>query len=263
MRYLTHLLGLTMLSTAAFTHGADEAITLVTEKSPFTQVSNDESSLGEATQFIQRVLDEAQLSYELQYLPWRRAYEFVSSRPRVLIYPLAKSKQREARFQWVGELIPVNYYLFKLRSRNDITIKSLDDARQYRIGVVNYHVHHEYLLSENFTGLQPVNNNIQNIKKTLLGRIDLFPISDGGLTPVCEQENIDCSQFEPVFKLEDISGGLYMAYSLETPNEIVQATRAAYQKLHDNGVQLDIFASRLRHVDHFNELWSQAKKTGR
>ena len=149
----------------------------------------------------------------------------------------------------------MNYYLIRLKSRADIQINSLDDARPYRIGVVNYHVHHEILLAQNFTGLQPVNGNVQNLKKAVLGRIDLFPISDGGLISVCEKENIDCSQFEPVLKLENISGGLYMAYSINTDAATLESTRESYQQLVDSGVHAEIFKTRMDYIGQFNAKW--------
>jgi polar amino acid transport system substrate-binding protein len=233
----------------------DPAVKLITEHSAFTQTSAKDDSGGEATDFVQRVLDNANISRDLIYLPWRRAYHQGATEPNTLIFPLARTAQREEKFLWVGQLIPVNYYLFKLKSRADIQVKNLDDARPYSIGVVNYHVHHEYLLEQDFTGLQPVNGNAQNLKKALLGRIDLFPISDGGLIPVCERENIDCSQFEPVLKMKGISGGLYMAYSTSTDPVTVQSTAASYQQLLEQGVHAEIFRTRLDYIEQFNARW--------
>ena len=88
----------------------------MTERSPFTEPVDDQPWRGEATRFTEAVLQRAGIGYELQYLPWRRAYRYVSSEPGVLIYPLARSEPREESFQWVGQLIPVNYYLFRLKS---------------------------------------------------------------------------------------------------------------------------------------------------
>ena len=125
------------------------------------------------------------------------AYNEAASRANTLIFPLARSAQREPEFQWIGRLIPVNYYLFKDKNRDDISIHDLNAAREYRIGVVNYHVHHEFLLAKGFAYLQPVNSSSQNLRKAALGRIDLFPMSGGGLVSLCAQEQIDCSRFEP------------------------------------------------------------------
>ncbi len=241
-----------------FEEVAGQTVKLITERSTLTQEVSADYSGGEATQFAQKVLEEAGIAHELLYLPWRRAYDLGSTEPNALIFPIARTAQREDNFQWVGELIPVNYYLFRLKSRQHISVNTLDDARPYQIGVVNYHVHHEFLLSLGFTNLQPVNGNLQNLKKALLHRIDLFPLSDGGIILLCINENIDCSQFEPVLKLNEISGGLYMAFSSTTNSAVVQAARESFNRLVDNETHRKTFQSRLDHAQQFDTFWPVA-----
>ena len=229
-------------------------IEVLTERSPFTEVS---PTGGEATAFTQLLLEQAGLEHELSFLPWRRAYRYVLEQPNVLIYPLARSAQREDQFSWIGELIPVNYYLFKRADRTDITLETLEDANNYRVGVVNYHVHHEYLTARGLNNLQPVNSSLQNFKKALLGRIDLFPMSDGGLTPICRRNQIDCDQFEPVMKLEGISGGLQLAFNKETDPEVLEKARAAYNALVADGTHARLFSMRFSEIDAFYARWPE------
>lgn len=228
---------------------------VLTENSPFTQGPDELYSGGEATVFVRKLLDTAGIAYELEYLPWRRAYRYALSEPNVVLYPLARSGDREAHFDWIGQLIPVSYYLFKLRSREDIVINHLNQARNYRVGVVNFHIHHQFLKSEGFENLHPVNSTMQNIKKAILGRIDLFPVSDGGLIPFCQQKQIDCSQFEPVLKLTAISGHLYIAFSGATDTELVESARSAYSQLLANGTHQRLFRDRIEQIDRFNARW--------
>ena len=115
----------------------------------------------------------------------------------MLIYPIARDASREKQFQWIGQLIPVTYYLFRLTARTDISINSLEEAKKWQIGVVNEHIHHQHLKDKGFTNFQPVNSNHQNVQKALLGRIDLFPLSDGGMMQLCSRDDLDCSSFNP------------------------------------------------------------------
>lgn len=233
-------------------------LTVISEGSPLTQLQQADRG-GEATVFVQALLEETGISHAFSFLPWRRGYRVAQEQANTLIYPIARSSLRESKFLWVGRLIPVNYYLVKLRQRRDIQVKTLLDARDYRIGVVNAHVHHQYLVANGMRNLQDVNSNQQNLKKALLGRIDLFPISDGGLLPICKKEKIDCSQFEPVLQLADLSGGLYLAASLQTSPEIVEALKRAYQQLQDSGISTQTFASRLEDIEAFYRMWPNAK----
>jgi polar amino acid transport system substrate-binding protein len=108
----------------------------------------------------------------------------------------------------------VTYYLFRLTTRDDIKVVNLADAKTWKIGVVNEHIHHQFLKDKGFENLQAVNSNYQNIQKALLGRIDVFPMSDGGLMQLCSRDDLDCSSFKPILRLDGISNGLYLAANM-------------------------------------------------
>ena len=234
-----------------------ESIQVISEKTPFT--SNEESTVGggEATAFVRKLLDTTNLEYEFSYQPWKRAYNFALREKNILIYPLARSQTREDLFVWVGELIPVNYYLVKLKSRDDIKVEVLADAKKYRIGLVNFHVTHEYLTRNNFHDLQPVNSNLQNLRKAQLDRIDLFPISDGGLLQLCKRHKLDCDQFEPVFKLTAISNGLYLAFSKNTNQVILDQLDRGFKQMIASGAHREIFEERLADIERYDQIWSK------
>lgn len=245
-------LAITLLSAGA---NSDTSIVLLTEKSPLTLEAEGGKSGGEATRFSRAVINSAGLDHELRYLPWRRAYLYASGAPNRLLYPLARTAEREAKFHWVGQLAPVHYYLVALKARDDIVVSELEDARAFRIGIVNYSALHEHLLTYRFEDLQPVNSNLQNVRKALLGRIDLFPISLGGLASVCRREQIDCNRFRPVLELADVSTGLYMAFSLGTEPDIVAAAREGHRRLIDDGTHQRIFDRRLSIIEEFQRSW--------
>lgn len=237
-----------------------ESIQVITERSPFTSSKQSSVDGGEATEFVRRVLEQSGLSYKLSYQPWKRAYNTALTKKNVLVYPLARSKPRESMFIWVGELIPVNYYLVKLKSRTEIKIQTLEDAKNYRIGVVNFHVTHEYFIKNKFKNLQPVNSNIQNLRKTQLNRIDLFPISDGGLLSLCKKYDLDCNQFEPVIKLEEISEGLYLAFSKNTDNTLLKKVDQGFKDLVANGEHASLFKERIEDIRLYNKIWPQKEQ---
>lgn len=248
-----------MLFCVAITAAAEERqkLFVYSETSTFTQVNELDQSGGEATRFVQGIIREGGFPFEFQYLPWRRAYNRALEDENTVIFPIARSRQREQLFKWIGRLIPVDYYLFRLKSRDDIKIDSLEDAKAYRLGVVNFHVHHQFFLSQQFENLQTVNSNYQNLRKAVLGRIDIFPMSDGGILPICERRNIDCTQFIPILKLNEISGGLYVAASKQSDDGIVRELRASYQRLVESGEHQRAFRVRLEHINSFKRQWPQ------
>ena len=235
--------------------GEQQHITVVTESTPITSVSTQQPKGAEATEFVRALLEKAGFSYDIQFVPWRRGYQQVKQSANTMIFPLARTAHRETDFQWVGQLIPIRYYLFRLKDRPELSITNLDEARLYRIGVVNYHAHHEYLLQRDFKQLPAVNSSEQNIKKLLLRRIDFFAVSDGGILPLCQRTQIDCSQITPALPLTDLASGLYMAFGQETDSAVVQRLRKAYQQLIEDGTRQKIFATRLEQLNRFHKQW--------
>jgi len=233
-------------------------ILLLAEASPFTLKTDDSMSGGEATVFVEQLLVDAQLNYRLSFEPWKRAYLRAQTSANALIYPMARDASREQQFQWVGQLIPVTYYLFRLSGRDDISISGLDDAKRWQMGVVNEHIHHQHLKDRGFKNLQPVNSNYQNIKKALLGRIDLFPMSDGGMMQLCSRDELDCSSFTPVLKLDGISNGLYLAASRDTDQVVIDQLRASFQRLVDSGQHEKTLRQRLLRIKEFTQLWPKS-----
>lgn len=230
------LLGLmlSLLLCISYVHAEPLQLRVLTEESPFTMHSEQPSSdnetpiSGEATLFVDRVLQRANITHQTEFIPWKRAYQISSQRPNTLLYPVARTMQREANFHWVGSISPIRYFFFKLKSRPDISLNQLSDANNYNIGVVNKHANHEYLVSRGFKQFETVNSNAQNLKKLLLGRIDIMPMSSSGLAPLCDQINADCSLIVPALALDDFSDGLYMVLSKDSDKSLVEAIQKSY-----------------------------------
>lgn len=235
---------------------ANEPVMVFTENLPITSPTVNNPSGGEASRFVKLLLEEAGIDYQLHILPWRRSYLKVQTHPNTMIYPMARTPTREDQFHWVGELLPIQYYLYRLKTRTDIKMETLADARNYKIGVVNYYAMHEYLLDKNIHSVEPVNSSEQNIKKLLLGRIDLFVASDSGILPMCRRINVDCELITPAFKLADEISGLYLAFSQGTDPELIEKAKLADAKLKEQGVHREIFSNRFNDLEGFYSLWS-------
>ena len=69
----------------------------------------------------------------------------------ILIYSIGRSPEREKLFKWIDIISPYEVYFYKLKSRKDISIKNLEDAKKYRIGGVNNDIRTQYLLGKGFS----------------------------------------------------------------------------------------------------------------
>lgn len=236
---------------------AQASFDVLTEKTPITYRSRDNLGDGQATELVQKLIAQTGVDYNLFFTPWKRAYRRAETEENVIIYPLARTSERENRFHWIGQITPVHYYLFSLSDRNDISIESLADINQYKVGVVNFHAHHVYLSSQGITSVEAVNSSRQNFHKLLRKRVDLFASSSAGLLTLCEQEKISCDRFTPVIKLEGISKGLYVAASLNTDKVLLKKLEGSFAQLKSTGSLETIMGDRMndpksdRFLKHF------------
>jgi polar amino acid transport system substrate-binding protein len=63
----------------------------------------------------------------------------------------------------------------------------------------------------------------------------MVPLTEEEMPLLCQTLRFDCSQLERVLTLHEMTTGLYMAYSKSTPADLVQRTKAAFDKLQAAG----------------------------
>lgn len=212
-----------------------QGIQVVTEDTSFSYLEHDRVA-GPASAVVEATLQRAGLNdYRLALYPWARAYDMALQQPNVLIYLIARTTAREPLFKWVGEITRIDYHFYKLRARKDIQVRSLQDARQYSIGVLRDDVRQKYLSTQGFNKLVVSAHNRGNFKKLLNQQVQLVPMPERDAVMLCEDAHIDCASLERVYTLDALTTGLYMAYSRATADELVTRTRAAFASLKAEG----------------------------
>ncbi|VXC80311.1 Polar amino acid transport system substrate-binding protein [Pseudomonas sp. 8Z] len=211
-----------------------QSIRAVTEDSRYAHII-DGKVAGPATAVVEATLKEAGLEYQLSLYPWARAYDLAQQQPNVLIYLIARTPEREAQFKWVGEVIDYQFSFYKMRSRQDIQVNSIEDAKRYLIGVVRDDVRHSYLMSKGFTKLALASQNLDSMRRLVNGQIELLPLIEADARRLSVEVGKQFSDLERVATLEVGSGGLYLAYSLATDDAIVERTRQAFARIRDSG----------------------------
>lgn len=212
-----------------------EAIVAVTETTPYTYLQGDQVA-GTATEVVERTLGLAGLQdYRIHLYPWARAYDIALKEPNVLIYLIARTPAREQQFKWVGEIMKIEYHLYRLKTRDDIVVNNLADAVRYRIGVMRDDVRHQFLMNKGFTKLVVSSEWNDNFNKLLHRQVDIVPLTADDAQGLCAEASFDCTGLERILTLDEASTGLYMAYSQPTPDDLVERTRAAFARLASDG----------------------------
>lgn len=213
-----------------------QSVHVVSESTPYTYMQ-DGRPAGRAMELVELSLRQAGLAdYRVNIYPWARTYDLALKEPNVLIFLIARTPAREPLFKWAGEFIKIQYHFYKLRDRADIVVRSLDDARAYTVGVMRDDVRHQYLQARGFTRLVVSGQNLDNFRKLVNRQVQLVPLPEGDVGQMCELAAFDCGQLERLYTLDEITSSLQMAYSLSTPDAVVDRTRVAFQKLAAEGV---------------------------
>lgn len=212
-----------------------DTIRAVTEATPYTFLKNGKVA-GPATEVVEATLKRAGFSdYQVSLYPWARSYDMALKEPNVLIYLIARTLARENQFKWAGEIMKVQYHLFKLKDRGEVVIKDLQDARAYTIGVMRDDVRYQYLQAKGFTKLVISGQSVDNFNMLLNRRVDVVPLNDRDATSLCQETLFNCANLEKILTLHEMSTGLYMAYSKSTPDAVVERTQAAFEKIKADG----------------------------
>jgi polar amino acid transport system substrate-binding protein len=227
---------------------AGPAITVVTEELPPYNMTVDGKLTGMGTEVVQAVLEEAGEEVRIQSMPWARAYDIALNSENVLIYSIARTPRREAQFKWVGVIAPTRWYLFSLPG-TQFDLKSLEDARKYQIATVKEDVGEQYLISKGFVvgrNLQSSNKYEHNYQKLKAGRVDLWISNELNAHYLVRQASGNPNETAvPQLNLDDLGGvdGLCMAFSRNTPDEVVERFRQALKRVRADG-RYDAIAAR-------------------
>lgn len=215
---------------------------LAEENLPFSY-QRDGSMLGYCTETVRAALEAAHLPYQMDIQPWARIYTTTLAKPGTLMFPIARTAEREDKFKWIGPLVANRIALFRKKGRSDVVVHSLDDARHYRIGVVNMDFREEYLRRKGFSeaggkSLIVVSSSDLLLPMLQAGRIDLVPL---GLAK-CAPHGLDCSSIEPVYVLSELESALYMVFNRNTSDALVQKVREGFEQTRRNGSLARIMA---------------------
>lgn len=200
----------------ASTIASGESLVLTTEDAPPFNFTSDggKTITGSATDIVRELFKRANVQYTITLYPWERAYNMGLSDKDTCVYSTTRTDKREPLFNWVGPVAPNDWMLFA-KADSSIAIKSLDDARKYKIGgyrgdAVSVYLHDQKLNVEDAT------NDEQTAQKLQAGRIDLWATGLLGGPFVAKKMGI---KIKPVFNIKKTE--LYLACSKSVPMSLV------------------------------------------
>src|SRR5690606_20164897 len=175
------LLGLAVLATTVRAElPPDYKVVLLTENFPPFNMAVDDKNFardegidGISADIVREMFKRAGINYNLSLrFPWDRLYRLTLDKPNYGLFSTTFTAERQPLFKWVGPIASTGWVLLAAPG-NNISIGSLKEAGQYRIGAYKNDAVSQHLESQ---GLTPINalRDQENVKKLLKGQIDLW-----------------------------------------------------------------------------------------
>ena len=171
--------------------------------------------------------------------PWARIYKLALEKPNHGVFVAARLPEREKLFKWVGPIGPDDWVMLA-RADSSITINSLEQAKQYRIGAYKGDAIAEHLVAQ---GVEPLTafRDQENIEKLQAGKIDLWATGDPAGRYLAKQAGV--TGLKNVLRFD--SAELFLALNPETPDEVVNKLQAELDKMRAEGFIDKVLASYL------------------
>jgi polar amino acid transport system substrate-binding protein len=205
------------------------------------QENQNEPLVGYATELIKIILEHAEIDFKVEIVPWGRAIQAINNRKNVIAYSMTRSPEREDRYQWIGKISPLDYYLYGLKSRLTSLPSTIEGAKALKVGIVRGAFISNFLIAEDFSNLINVSEPSRNLQMLKRGRIDLFPFNTRGVGPMLTQHNFDTDELVGIIRLDTDSTGLYFALSKQTSAAVLRRLQDSYNAVVKSGQYERIF----------------------
>ena len=162
-----------------------EPMRVLTEHSPPGEYLDENGRVTGATaELVRELLNRVGEQADIKLLPWARGYRIAQQGPNVALFETTRSALREHQFKWVGPIKRITTGFF-VRSNDDVSINSLDDARELkRICAYRGGSGGESLKALGFTNLEQPTLPEQCLRMLMHGRVDAWVTSDIGRLPL-------------------------------------------------------------------------------
>ncbi|WP_448556700.1 substrate-binding periplasmic protein [Thalassotalea montiporae] len=198
---------------------------------------------GAMVEIVERLLNDSEIEGEIKFYPWARAYQIAQQQANTLIFSIVRTPSREGRFHWLFPLVNDSVHLVRLKSRPELTISTLEQAKQYRIGVHRSDIIHQYLQAKGFTDDHNIllNSSYASAWLALLERKVDYITANKFMWQAQQQTSHEAFQaVESALILDDLQQGHYLAASLNTSPIIIKKLQKALEKLKQSGQYLAI-----------------------
>jgi len=216
------------------------ALKVLTEENPPLNYTENKKLTGMATEVVQEMGKRAKMKLDFEVMAWTKAYEKAQADKETCLYSTARLPNRENAFKWVGPIATNKWGLFALGGFKQ-EIKSLNDAKPFRIGGVARDAKTEFLKQWGVTNIFEVEDDRLNPGKLTLNRketakIDLWITSVASAKQVAERAKVPGVKLVYLAREEES----YLACSPRTSAATLEALTGALDRMKKDGAHSKI-----------------------
>jgi polar amino acid transport system substrate-binding protein len=194
---------------------------------------------GFGTEIVREIMKKNNQYADIRLTLWSIGYELAQINPNFCLFTMDRTPGRDTLFQWVGP-IGTNTTYFYTKNGSGITIASIEEAKNLpAVGTVNSWFSDQYLRSLGFTNLVSDGDPVLMTKKLMMGEVQAFVCSSVTFPDIVRDAGYKSSQVVPSFPL--MSSDYYIAFSKNTPVNIVNQWQQALDKLKSDGTYDEVY----------------------
>jgi ABC-type amino acid transport substrate-binding protein len=210
---------------------ASSGLRIITESyPPYNFVDKNNTVTGQSTEIVQVILEKTGMQAAIEVMPLSEGLALAQKGPKVVIYSLNRTPQREELFKWVG---PIGHYeqAFYAKKGSTITLNELEGAKNVKkIGVYKGDAGAQFLAAQGFTNLDESLTDTEALKKLMDGTVQLWLGNEEGLVITAEQAGVNPDDLV-MLPTVVIRADLYIAFSKDIPDSTVKAWQGALDAL--------------------------------
>lgn len=158
------------------------------------QYQEDGENKGPTIEILNALLKDTQLSANVSYMPWARAFSIAKNTPDTLILSILRTPEREDSFHWIIKVSQAARVFISLESKPESHVETMVQAKQKLIAVILDTAAHKELLKAGFSehdNLYIVSNETNMVNLLINGRVDLIYSDPNNVQRVLNNMNKD------------------------------------------------------------------------
>ncbi len=214
-------------------------IKVVTEEfPPYNHSDPNGVIVGHATGVVHDILSRSNLNYTLHIYPWKRSYQYALTEPNTLIYSILRTPQRESLFYWFCPLNPKLKMHFYSKANHAINASTMEEALQYRIGVVQGSYEHRVMNDLGLVDtihLDVAGDRAANLKKLQAGRVDLIAQEAQSFAYDVKQAGLAMTHFKVASPIKaNDPPDVCLALNKQSDPQVIEAVMAGFKNWQRN-----------------------------